>query len=213
MKMNSKHGNVTDIKDGLSERQDRILDAAKTCFVRSGFDRTTMMEIAREAKMSSPNIYRYFPSKEALVLGLAARDGKHYASIIEPLNQPGAGAAELVEVFTRYFEVFDRESALLRLDLWLNATRSESIAEIEKQGESTSNKWLFQTLESLSTSPDCDPQAILNVINPLLKGITLSIALVPDFDPGPALVQVRNIIEDGLSGRKHAVVHRQQKER
>jgi TetR/AcrR family transcriptional regulator, repressor for uid operon len=46
------------------DRRTRILDAAETCFVRSGFHRTTMQDVAAEAGMSAGNLYRYFPSKE-----------------------------------------------------------------------------------------------------------------------------------------------------
>ncbi len=198
--MSVKHTSPVDNEDGLSKRQDIILDAAKTCFVRSGFDRTTMQEIAREAKMSSPNIYRYFSSKESLVIGLATRDSKRYDFIVEPLENSGAGADAIIEVFKRYFATFDRESALLRVDLWLNATRNPKIAEIEALGQEASNAWLAQTLKSLATSPDCDPCAILEVIDPILRGLTLSFALTPGYDPTLALDQLRKIIESGLAG-------------
>lgn len=54
-----------------SERRDlqaqRILDAAKTCFVRAGFQGTSMQQICCEAAMSPGALYRYFPSKESLI--------------------------------------------------------------------------------------------------------------------------------------------------
>ena len=39
-----------------------------------GFHRTTMQDVAAEAGMSPGNLYRYFPSKDAIVAGLAERD-------------------------------------------------------------------------------------------------------------------------------------------
>jgi AcrR family transcriptional regulator len=60
--------------DPATERHARILDAAERCFVRSGFHRTTMQDIAAEAKMSPGNLYRYFQSKDALVAGITERD-------------------------------------------------------------------------------------------------------------------------------------------
>lgn len=57
-----------------AERRDlqaqRILDAAKTCFVRSGFQGTSMQEICTEAAMSPGALYRYFPSKETLIAAI-----------------------------------------------------------------------------------------------------------------------------------------------
>src|ERR687894_2377279 len=60
--------------DTASERRARILDAAERCFVRAGFHRTTMQDVAAEAGMSPGNLYRYFRSKDVIVAGLAERD-------------------------------------------------------------------------------------------------------------------------------------------
>ena len=56
------------------DRRTHILDAAERSFVRAGFHRTTMQDVAAEAGMSPGNLYRYFPSKDALVAGLCERD-------------------------------------------------------------------------------------------------------------------------------------------
>jgi TetR/AcrR family transcriptional regulator, repressor for uid operon len=45
----------------------RILEAATKCFVRSGFRGASMHDICREAEMSPGALYRYFPSKEAVI--------------------------------------------------------------------------------------------------------------------------------------------------
>ncbi len=54
-----------------AERRDqqtqRILDAAKTCFVRHGFQGASMQQICAEAGMSPGALYRYFASKEAII--------------------------------------------------------------------------------------------------------------------------------------------------
>src|SRR5215210_5438727 len=68
-----------------SDRRDEILSAAQRCFVRSGFHQTSMQEICAEAGMSPGNLYRYFPSKEALIAGIAERDraevAREFASV------------------------------------------------------------------------------------------------------------------------------------
>src|SRR5262245_17106399 len=50
-----------------SDRRAEILAAAQRCFVRSGFHGASMQDICAEAGMSPGNLYRYFPSKEALI--------------------------------------------------------------------------------------------------------------------------------------------------
>jgi AcrR family transcriptional regulator len=43
-----------------------IKQAAVDCFMSLGYEATSMREISRRANISVGNVYRYFPSKEAL---------------------------------------------------------------------------------------------------------------------------------------------------
>lgn len=47
-------------------RRDRILDAAGETFIRYGFRKTSMDDVARAAGISRQSLYAYFPTKEAL---------------------------------------------------------------------------------------------------------------------------------------------------
>jgi TetR/AcrR family acrAB operon transcriptional repressor len=59
-----------------NDRPTRILDAASRLMVHYGFDKTTMEDIAREAGVSKGALYLVWPSKDALVDGLIAREMK-----------------------------------------------------------------------------------------------------------------------------------------
>jgi TetR/AcrR family transcriptional regulator, repressor for uid operon len=59
----------------------RIMEAAKRCFVRSGFQGASMQQICAEAGMSPGALYRYFPSKEAIIEAISEADRKHDAEI------------------------------------------------------------------------------------------------------------------------------------
>lgn len=48
------------------ERRDRILQAAARVFARQAFHKASMDDIAQEAHVGKPTLYRYFPSKDAL---------------------------------------------------------------------------------------------------------------------------------------------------
>ncbi len=56
------------------ERGLEILERIRSAFARKGFEATSMQDIAREAGMSVGNLYRYFPSKTAIVEALIQRD-------------------------------------------------------------------------------------------------------------------------------------------
>jgi AcrR family transcriptional regulator len=46
----------------------QIVDVALSLFIDQGYDETTMEQIAERAEVGSTTLYRYFPSKDALVL-------------------------------------------------------------------------------------------------------------------------------------------------
>ena len=51
----------------------RLLDAAETCIDRYGLAKTTVEDIATEAKVSRATIYRYFDNRDELVLAVVLR--------------------------------------------------------------------------------------------------------------------------------------------
>ena len=48
------------------ERRSRLLEAAGRVFSRHAYEQASMDEIAQEARVGKPTLYRYFPSKDAL---------------------------------------------------------------------------------------------------------------------------------------------------
>jgi TetR/AcrR family acrAB operon transcriptional repressor len=61
------------------ERENRILDVAAELFIRYGFDKTAVNEIARGAGVSQGTIYLHFESKDALMETLLIREMEAYA--------------------------------------------------------------------------------------------------------------------------------------
>jgi AcrR family transcriptional regulator len=63
---------------GLSDqkkkrRRDRVFQAAVELFDRKGFAATTMKEIAGKSELAVGTLYNYFPSKNALLIGIMER--------------------------------------------------------------------------------------------------------------------------------------------
>ena len=68
-------------------RREHILDAAQICFARSGFHRTTMQDICKEAVVSPGALYVYFGSKEDLIAGIVERDRAKLAGELAALAE------------------------------------------------------------------------------------------------------------------------------
>ncbi|MCJ2028227.1 TetR/AcrR family transcriptional regulator [Methylobacterium sp. J-043] len=198
--MSAAAGAVIDARSGQAARREHILDAAEACFVRNGFHRTTMQDLAREAVMSPGNIYRYFDSKEAVVLGLAERDRERGAVLVEAMERAGDRRAALMGVLARFFLDLSRGAAILRLDVWAESSRNAAIGAMVACGDEEGRTWLITMFDAIKTSPECDSAALFDAVAPLMKGIIVSRALSADYDAGPAVAQLQAVIDAGLSG-------------
>ncbi|WP_027171763.1 TetR/AcrR family transcriptional regulator [Methylobacterium sp. 10] len=199
--MSALASNATKTPPAFTARQDQILDAAETCFVRNGYHRSTMQDLAREASMSSPNIYRYFVSKEAVLLSMAERERRRATDRIAGLEAAGDKRAALMSIIAYYHLEIPREATILRVELWSEATRNPEIGAIMQERETQNAAWFIDTLTSLATSPHCDPEALYEAIVGLLKGIIVNRAVLPDYDPAPAVAQLHALLDAGLAGR------------
>jgi TetR/AcrR family transcriptional repressor of uid operon len=193
-------GTVVEVRDAQAARREQILAAAEACFVRNGFHRTTMADLAREAAMSQGNFYRYFASKEDIVLAMAERDRARGATMLADLEQGGDQRAVLTGILARYFTDLTQEAAVLRLDLWSEATRNPAIAALVDRSEAEAREWLCGMFTALAASPDCDPAAMFEAVNPLMKGIVVNRATLPGHDSAAAVAHLQTLIEAGLHG-------------
>lgn len=76
--------------DGDESTRARILDAAFECASRFGLGRTTMADVAREARLSRQSLYRYFPSRHDLILALVLREEQTMIAIVRRAMEPHA---------------------------------------------------------------------------------------------------------------------------
>ena len=81
------------------DEQNKIIEITEEKFFRDGFYKTTMDEVASELKMSKKTIYKFFPSKDELVMAIA----KHFMEgmkkkIIPALNSDKNAIEKLAEL-------------------------------------------------------------------------------------------------------------------
>lgn len=85
--------------------RDLLLDAAQACFDNTGLPGATMEDIARQAGVSRATVYRYFPSRDAVVSGVILRAAGRYLDRVRGriVGQPDLGTAilDFVEVTVR----------------------------------------------------------------------------------------------------------------
>ena len=113
-----------------SDRRAEILAAAQRCFVRSGFHGASMQDICAEAGMSPGNLYRYFPSKEALIAGIAERDRAEVGRQFAGADLSHGLFAVLEGMAHHHFAVRPNEQVLLCTEVMAEARRNPEIARI-----------------------------------------------------------------------------------
>jgi TetR/AcrR family transcriptional regulator, repressor for uid operon len=192
-----------------SDRRTEILDAAQRCFVRSGFHQTSMQEICAEAGMSPGNLYRYFPSKEALIAGIAERDraevGRQFASA-----DLSVGLFAVLEGLAHHhFSVRPDEQVLLCTEVMSEARRHPEIARIHSAFDADVKKWLVDMLRAAAERgdipADTDFNAVVTMLMIIADGVWWRRALDPDFKPEAMLPVFMDITRHMLRSRPKGV--------
>ncbi len=111
-------------------RRDHILDGAEKCFARTGFHRTTMHDICKEAAVSPGALYVYFDSKEALIAGLCERDRAEFSERFTVLAAAPDFLTALNQLAEHYFAEEPAHKRLMCVEMGVEATRNPRIAEI-----------------------------------------------------------------------------------
>jgi AcrR family transcriptional regulator len=80
-------------------QRNRILNAAEKCFIERGFNAAGMALIAETAAMSPGLIYRYFDSKDAIILAIIERQLRDRRAEIARLQAEADFVGRVLEVF------------------------------------------------------------------------------------------------------------------
>jgi TetR/AcrR family transcriptional regulator, repressor for uid operon len=194
-----------DGEEPTSERRTQILNAAERSFCRSGFHRTTMQDVAAEASMSPGNLYRYFPSKDALVAGLCERDR---ADLGREFGELRDGSEDFLTAFRalgqRHFEEASADKAKLCLEIWAEATRNPAVAALQAEFDRSLTEQFVLAIDKAkadgSVHPSVDSRAAASIIGKLGDGLFVRRATAADFDPEREVGEVFAVICALLNG-------------
>lgn len=162
-----------------SDRRTEILNAAERCFARAGFHRASMHDICGEAAMSPGNLYRYFPSKEALIAGICERNRADAVASFTLVDQAPSFFDGLAGLARHH--LVDRTDAEIGLC-------AEIMAESRRHPEIAK---LYQTIEG-----DIKERIAAMLRNAAERG---EIRADVDFDAAAAVLMV---LGDGMSWRR-----------
>ena len=194
-------GSETRLRDAQEARRDQILDAARICFARSGFRGASMQEICAEAKMSPGALYRYFPSKEAIVEAIAQEERCDAAALVEAMRGSAPLIERMVGCAMGYFDFMRHEGATsLMAEISAESLRNTAIcqrfAKIDDGVRDTIRDVLDEAVGRGEMPPLGDADATIGVIMAAVDGIALRQISDPDLTPA----RMRPVLQRMLSG-------------
>jgi len=188
-----------------SDRRAEILTAAERCFVRDGFHRASMQDICAEAGMSPGNLYRYFPSKEALIAGIAERDRAEVGQQFASADLSQGFFAVLERMAAHHFAEKPDEQVKLCTEISAEARRNPEIARISSAFDADVKRWLIDLFragaERGDIPRDVDFEAVVTMLMIIADGVWWRRALQKDFDPASVLPIFMDVTRHMLRGK------------
>jgi AcrR family transcriptional regulator len=155
----------------IEKNQNQILDAADVLFRQLGYNKTTMMDIAKESGISCGGLYRFFESKQKIGEGCVIRCFQKLENILkEVIHQEGKGAGTLLEEFVLanlhyYHEQYSTNPRFNELILFVTNERRDLLkehldrraallAEILEEGNRTGEFGVGNVLQTSKTIVD-----------------------------------------------------------
>jgi AcrR family transcriptional regulator len=171
---------------------DRILDAALSRLVRSGYEGLRVDDVATDAGVAKTTLYRRWASKEALVADVMRR---LYLDRIQATDH-GDLRADLVALVSESFELlFDGPGRVIE-DLVRQSGTSRELAEVVRSTTEARRRAFHQAMNRGVARGDLDPAVDHELVIDLLVGPLWTRLLVTD----------RPMTRDDVEAIVHAVL-------
>lgn len=158
-------------QDHRAEQRQRILAAAAACFARDGFHGTSMQKVCAEAGMSPGALYRYFPSKEAIIAAIVEGERAERARVFDSLVSGPDLVDSLIACMVEMLG--ERPSACIELgpEILAEAARNPKLREVLEPFEEETRLMLLDLLKRAQDAGEIDPGIRLDDLQVLFSAI------------------------------------------
>ncbi|MGW4497591.1 TetR/AcrR family transcriptional regulator [Micromonospora sp. NPDC004336] len=186
----------------LAARRRQIVDAARRCFLREGFHRTTMQDVIAEAGLSVGAVYRYFPSKAELISAIAEEAVGGAGLVLDDAlhREPPLPLADAIDRALAYVESHLGADGVLpiAIQVWGEAQRDPALATFVA-GKYDEIRRHFAALvrraqDTGEVAADADPEAVASALFALVLGWLLQRLLTGRPDRATYLTGVRTLL-------------------
>lgn len=145
--------NTINRKDRSQDVRDKIINVARTLFIKQGYTATTIRQILKETGYTTGSIYHFFPNKESILMHIALIYFKDIVPVIQSLikNDP-----DPMIHYTLYIaiQLLAAENNKNMAELNLRAYRSWPISEIICDYSMKRNKVIFEKYNKNMTNEE-----------------------------------------------------------
>ena len=186
------------------DRRAHILSAAERAFVAYGFHAATMTQVAEEAGMSAGNLYRYFPSKEAIVEGLCQFDQAERSETFAAIASAGDLRAGMTAALRDHVLGCAPQKARMIVEIWAEASRNPRVAEFTRRLDSDVIEGMAELVELAkargAAAAHLDARFAARVMFTLVAGLFKRKALEPEFDVAGESAMALGVFEALFAG-------------
>lgn len=193
-------------EEHLTARRRQILDAARRCFERAGFHRTSMQHILAESGLSAGAVYRYFAGKDEIMMAIATETLDAILSDVAPTlaaEPPPAVPVVLDAVLGEIDQQLGPGGVLrIAIQVWGESMHDAAVAGFVA-ATYRRIRALFVAYAERATAAghlpaDADPEEVGAALFGLVPGYILQRALIGDPDRAAYLAGVGALV--GVSG-------------
>ena len=190
----------------LETRRREIIEAARACFLRSGFHRTTTDEICREANITPGGLYHYFGSKEELIAAVIDQSAQTAVDRMRELISEAINAESAFRQVSQFFAQTmtdpDIDNATrFELEVWVEGLKNERLFEKSRKAWTMRMAWLEALIkrgieDGIYDAEVVDPHAFASLMLSISIGLRLGKLLAEDFDT-PGAMRSMFIMHEG----------------
>jgi AcrR family transcriptional regulator len=181
----------------LETRRTEIIDAARACFLRAGFHRTTTDEICHEANITPGGLYHYFGSKEELISAVIDRSAEGAVQRMQELIAEAMDAKsafrQVSDFFSQAMQDGDIDNATrFELEVWVEGLQNERLFEKSQRAWTMRMGWLEALIrrgieDGIYDARVVDPHAMASLLMSIYMGLRLGRLMFEDFDTSGAV--------------------------
>ena len=182
----------------LETRRQEIIDAARTCFLRSGFHRTTTDEICKQASITPGGLYHYFAGKDDIIAAVIQQQAEgaigRVRSLVEGAGGMRGNMGELAQQFMGTMNDPNIDDVVrLEIEIWAEGLKNPKLGDLSREAWALRQDWMETMVrrgaeEGLYNTKDVDAKGLASLLTAILLGMRLGKVLwKDDFDLNGAI--------------------------